>query len=122
HAPMLISIGILIVLSVLLPLSALALEARGVGPIVAAVQASGSAITNSIVLSLGGAILTVGLGLLLGYSRARARTRFGRLADFVFIVLFAAPSTVIGVGLIGLWNQPVLLGEIYRSPLIIVIS
>jgi len=122
HAPMLISIGILIALSVLLPLSALALEARGSGPIVAAVQASGSAIMNSIVLSLGSALLTVGLGLLLGYSRARTRTRFGRLADLVFIVLFAAPSTVIGVGLIGLWNQPGLLGEIYRSPLIIVIS
>ena len=122
RAPVLISIGILIALSVLLPLSALALEARGSGPIVAAVQASGSAIMNSIVLSLGSALLTVGLGLLLGYSRARTRTRFGRLADLVFIVLFAAPSTVIGVGLIGLWNQPGLLGEIYRSPLIIVIS
>ncbi|MFY9553603.1 MAG: iron ABC transporter permease [Blastocatellia bacterium] len=122
RAPVLISIGILIALSVLLPLSALALEARGAGPIVAAVQASGSAITNSIVLSLCGAFLTVGLGLLLGYSRARPRTRFGRLADLVFIILFAAPSTVIGVGLIGLWNQPGLLGEIYRSPLIIVIA
>jgi iron(III) transport system permease protein len=122
RAPVLISIGILIALSVILPLSALASEARGAGPIVAAVQASGRAITNSIVLSLGGALLTVGLGLLLGYSRARARTRFGRLADFVFIVLFAAPSTVIGVGLIGLWNRPGPFGEIYRSPLIIVVA
>lgn len=122
RAPVLISIGILIALSVLLPLSALAVEARGAGPIVAAVRASGSAITNSIVLSLCGALLTVGLGLLLGYGRARARTRFGRLADLVFIVLFAAPSTVIGVGLIGLWNRPGPLGEIYRSPLIIVVA
>lgn len=122
RAPVLISIGILIALSVILPLSALASEAGGAGPIVAAVQASGRAITNSIVLSLGGALLTVGLGLLLGYSRARARTRFGRLADFVVIVLFAAPSTVIGVGLIGLWNRPGPFGEIYRSPLIIVIA
>jgi iron(III) transport system permease protein len=44
------------------------------------------------------------------------------LADFVVIVLFAAPSTVIGVGLIGLWNRPGPFGEIYRSPLIIVIA
>lgn len=122
RAPALISIGILLALSVLLPLSALALEARGAGPIVAAVQASGSAITNSIVLSLCGAVLSVALGLLLGYSRARARTRFGKWSDLVFIVLFAAPSTVIGVGLIGLWNRQGFLGEIYRSPLIIVIA
>jgi iron(III) transport system permease protein len=120
--PVLTWIGLVLALSALLPLGALALEAQGAGPIAAAVQASGSAITNSIVLSLGGAFLTVGLGLLLGYSRARARTRFGRLADLVFIVLFAAPSTVIGVGLIGLWNRPGLFGEIYRSPLIILIA
>lgn len=122
RAPALILIGIVLALSVLLPLSALAAEARAAGPIVAAVQTSASAITNSIVLSLCGALLTVGLGLLLGYGRARARTRLGRLADLAFIVLFAAPSTVIGVGLIGLWNRPGLLGEIYRSPLIIVIA
>lgn len=120
RAPALILIGIVLALSSLLPLSALAVEARSAGPIVTAVQASGSAITNSIVLSLCGAVLTVGLGLLLGYGRARARTRLGRLADLAFIVLFAAPSTVIGVGLIGLWNRPGLLGEIHRSPLIIV--
>ena len=122
RAPAFILIGIVLVLAALLPLSALALEAQGVGAIVAAVQASGSAIANSMVLALCGAALTVGLGLLLGYSRARARTRFGRLADLVFIVLFATPSTVMGVGLIGLWNRPGLFGEIYRSPLIIVIA
>ncbi|MEK6407353.1 MAG: iron ABC transporter permease [Acidobacteriota bacterium] len=122
RAPALVLIGIVLALSALLPLGALALEARGAGPIVGAVQASTSAITNSIVLSLCGAVLIVGLGLLIGYSRARARTGLGRLADLAFIVLFAAPSTVIGVGLIGLWNRPGLLGEIYRSPLIIVIA
>jgi iron(III) transport system permease protein len=122
RAPALILLGLVLSLSVVLPLSALTTEARGVGAIAAAMQASTSAITNSIVLSLSGAVLIVGLGLLLGYSRARARTRLGRLADLAFIVLFAAPSTVLGVGLIGLWNRPGLLGEIYRSPLIIVIA
>ncbi|HSE36568.1 MAG TPA: iron ABC transporter permease [Blastocatellia bacterium] len=122
RAPAIILLGMVLTLSVLLPLSALTFEAHGVGAIVAAVRSSGRAITNSIVLSLCGAFLTVALGLLLGYSRGRARTRFGRLADLVFIVLFAAPSTVIGVGLIGLWNRPGPFGEIYRSPLIIVIA
>lgn len=122
RAPALILLGLVLALSVVLPLSALATEARGVGPIAAAAQASTGAITNSIVLSLSGAVLIVGLGLLLGYRRARARTQLGRFADVAFIVLFAAPSTVLGVGLIGLWNRPGPLGEIYRSPSIIVIA
>ena len=121
-APALILIGIVLALSALLPLIALGLEAQGVEAIVAAVKGSTSAITNSILLSLCGAVLIVGLGLLLGYSRARAQTRLGTFADLVFVVLFAAPSTVIGVGLIGLWNRPGPLGEIYRSPVIIAVA
>jgi iron(III) transport system permease protein len=122
RAPALILVGIVLALSVFLPVSALVTETQGVGPIVAAVQASTSAITNSIVLSISGAVLAVGVGVVLGYGRARARTRMGRLSDLALIVLFAAPSTVIGVGLIGLWNRPGLPGEIYRSPFIIVIA
>lgn len=122
RAPALILIGTVLALSVVLPLSALAVEARGTATIVVAVKESTNAITNSIVLALCGAFFTVGLGLLLGYGRARSRTRLGRLSDLAFVVLFAAPSTVIGVGLIGLWNRPGLPGEIYRSPLIVVIA
>jgi ABC-type Fe3+ transport system permease subunit len=44
-----------------------------------------------------------------------------RGADLIFILLFAVPSTVVGIGLIGLWNRPGLLGEIYTSPMIILI-
>jgi iron(III) transport system permease protein len=122
RAPALIPLGVVLMLSVVLPLTSLTTEARGVGPIAAAMQASTRAITNSIVLSISGAVLIVGLGLLLGYTRARARMQLGRFADFAFIVLFAAPGTVVGVGLIGLWNWPGPLGEIYRSPSIIVIA
>ena len=122
RAVALILIAIVLALSVVLPLSALATEARGIGPIIAAAQASTRAITNSIVLSLFSACLIVGLSLVLGYGRARAQTRLGSLSDLAFIVLFAAPSTVIGVGLIGLWNRPGLLGDIYRSPVIIIVA
>jgi iron(III) transport system permease protein len=122
RVPALILIGTVLGLSALLPLSALVVEAGGAGQIVTAVQASTHAITNSILLSLCGAVLSAGLGVLLGYSRARARTWFGRLSDLAFIVLFAAPGTVVGIGLIGLWNRPGPLGEVYRSPLVMVIA
>jgi iron(III) transport system permease protein len=64
----------------------------------------------------------VAIAVLLGYGRERARTRLGSFVDLAFIVIFAVPSTVIGVGLIGLWNRPGLLGEIYASPVMILLA
>jgi iron(III) transport system permease protein len=115
-------IGIVVSADVLLPLIVLAAEAGGIGSLAAAAGSSASAITNSIVLSMLGAVMAVALGLPLGYGRARTRTRFGSVADLLFVLVFAAPSTVIGVGVIGLWNRPGFLGDIYRSPLIIVVA
>lgn len=93
-----------IALCALAPILALAREAGHIRRIAAA--ASGTAINNSLWLSAVGATMITILGALLGYGRARARTRLRGLADLVMIVIFAAPSTVVGVGLIGLWNRP----------------
>jgi iron(III) transport system permease protein len=38
------------------------------------------------------------------------------------ITLFAIPSTVMGIGLIGVWNRAGWPGEVYASPLIIIIG
>jgi len=62
------------------------------------------------------------LGLALGYGRGRARTRLKAFVDLGFIVVFAVPSTVVGVGLIGLWNRSGWPGQVYSSSAIIVIA
>jgi iron(III) transport system permease protein len=90
----------------LLPLVALAREAGQLQRIISAVAASRTAIKNSLWLAAIGATMITMLGALLGYGRARARTRLRGLTDLAMIVIFAAPSTVAGVGLIGLWNRP----------------
>lgn len=36
-------------------------------------------------------------------------------ADVLFAVLFAVPSTIVGVGLIGLWNRAGMLGAVYGT-------
>ena len=95
---------LVIALCALAPILALAREAGHIRRIAAA--ASGTAINNSLWLSAVGATMITILGALLGYGRARARTRLRGLADLVMIVIFATPSTVVGVGLIGLWNRP----------------
>ncbi len=114
--------GLVLLLSVILPLGVLAREAGSFKRIITSVAESGSAIRNSVVLSTVGATLTVALGVLLGYGRARARTRLRGLLDLVLIVAFAVPSTVVGIGLISLWNRPGLTGEVYNSTAIIVIA
>jgi iron(III) transport system permease protein len=111
-----------VTLFVALPLAVLAAEAGRFGGVFAALGESGDAMTNSLMISTVAATLIVALAVFLGYARARAGTRMRLLADLSFILVFAAPSTVVGVGLIGLWNRPGLPGEIYASPAIIVLA
>jgi iron(III) transport system permease protein len=122
RVPVIISFAVVFILSVLLPLTVLSLEVSGVERIAAALTASRGAIINSLVLSAISATLIAALSVMLGYWRAR--TRFGGrgLVDYFFIATFAVPSTVIGVGLINLWNRPGLLGKVYQSLAVIVIA
>lgn len=122
RAPIVHGLVFLLIVLVALPLVVVAVEAGGVARVIAAVAHSGEAITNSLLLAAIGTMCIVAIAVLLGYGRARARTRVGSFVDLVFIVIFAVPSTVVGVGLIGLWNRPGFLGEIYTSPLIIVLA
>ena len=115
-------LGVILFLSVVLPLVVLAREVGQLDRVTAAIRASGDAINNSLLLATIGATIIVILGSLVGYGRARSRTRLRDVLDLVFIVVFAVPSTVVGVGLIGLWNRPGLPGEVYKSMVIIVIA
>jgi iron(III) transport system permease protein len=40
----------------------------------------------------------------------------------LFVALFAVPSTVVGVGLIGLWNRPGPLGLVYGTELMLLLG
>lgn len=122
RAPVLIGVGAVLFLSVVLPLLVLSLEVGRVERIATAVSASGGAITNSFVLSAIGATLVVALSVVLGYGRARAKFRGRGLIDFAFVIAFAAPSTVVGIGLINLWNRPGFPGLVYQSAAIIVVA
>jgi iron(III) transport system permease protein len=86
------------------------------------VVASGEAIVNSLVLAAAGATAVVVLAVWIGYGRARAQPRLGCLVDVLLVVLFALPSTVAGVGLIGLWNRPGPLGALYGTNLMILLA
>jgi iron(III) transport system permease protein len=119
-----ILIGIVFVIcaSTLLPLAALLFETTGINRIASAVSTSGHAMANSLWLAFVGATLIVALAVVLGYGRARARSRVRMFFDPAFILLFAVPSTVVGIGIIGLWNRGGVMGQVYSSQWIIVVA
>jgi iron(III) transport system permease protein len=98
-----------------LPMTVLVREALGADSIAAVLQGSGPAIVNSLVLATIGATAVVSVAAWLGYARARAHGRVGQLADVLFVVAFAVPSTIVGVGLIGIWNRPGPAGALYGT-------
>ncbi|MGQ0734790.1 MAG: ABC transporter permease [Acidobacteriota bacterium] len=111
-----------IAVALVLPTIVLGREALSARSIPDAVAASGVAIRNSLVLAATGATAIVALAVWIGYARARAHPRVGRIADVVLVVLFAWPSTVVGVGLIGLWNRAGPLGAVYGTDLMILLA
>jgi len=61
------------------------------------------------------------VGFLLGYLIRERAVRFWLAADSLSIFLFALPGTVIGIGLISLWNRP-FTNFIYATPAIILLG
>jgi len=111
------TMGALAVLAValVLPLAILVSEAAAARSISAVLAGSSRAIANSLVLATAGATAVVSVAVWLGYARARAAGRIGQGADILFIVVFAVPSTIVGVGLIGLWNRAGPFGAAYGT-------
>ena len=118
HLAVYVTVGLL----VLLPLGALAAEVANLNDLRVALGSSRQTIVNSLMLSILAATSITALGFFLGYARARARSSRAGWADAFFILAFAAPSTVVGVGLIGLWNRAGWPGEIYSSPAIVLLG
>jgi iron(III) transport system permease protein len=113
--PSLVAVGSVLLVAVLTPLAVLATEAQRSTSIVGAVRGAQTAVMNSLALGAIGATLVTVVATALAYARVRARRPFGRIADVLMVFLFTVPSTVVGVGLIELWNRPGALGAVYGT-------
>jgi iron(III) transport system permease protein len=109
------ALAVVVVTALAVPLALLAQEARSSRSIAAVLAGSGTAIANSLWLATIGASVVVGVAVWLGYARARTGGRLGQGADVALVVLFAMPGTLIGVGLISVWNRPGPLGVVYGT-------
>jgi len=111
---------LVLLVATILPVLALGVQAAEVSGLINQVRSSSSEIFNSISLSAIVATLAIAIGLMLGY--ARAQTRWRGLIDVLMIAIFATPSTIIGIGLINIWNRPGLFSAVYGSWTIVVIA
>jgi iron(III) transport system permease protein len=117
-------LGVLLVVAtaVALPIVILGREALAARSLTVVVADSATAIIRSLALSAVGATLVVALAVWLGYAQARMG-RAPRLATQVLlVVLFAIPSTIVGVGLIGLWNRSGPLGVLYGTDVMFLLA
>lgn len=113
--PAIVGATVVLFVSLVLPLGVLVREARTVQSLSAVLVGSAEAIVNSLWLAITGATAVVIVALCLGYARARAGGRIGAATDMLYITVFAIPSTVVGVALIGLWNREGPFGRLYGT-------
>jgi iron(III) transport system permease protein len=105
-----------------LPLVILGHEALGARSLTDVIAGSANAIVRSLVLSAVGATVVVALSVWLGYAQARARRAFRLAAQALLVVLFAVPSTIVGVGLIGVWNRSGPAGALYGTDIMFLLA
>jgi iron(III) transport system permease protein len=110
-----VAILLVVAAAVALPTLILGREALAARSLGAALAGSVNATVRSLLLSAAGATLVVAVALWLGYVQARAGRTFRIGSQVVLVALFAVPSTIVGVGLIGLWNRSGPLGAPYGT-------
>jgi iron(III) transport system permease protein len=116
-----LAVFLVVATTVALPMLILVREALGSRSL-AVVAGSRNAIVNSLLLATVGATVVVAVSVWLGYAQARASRGVRLAAQVVLAVLFAVPSTIIGVGLIGLWNRPGIVGALYGTDAMLLLA
>ncbi|MFV1959725.1 MAG: ABC transporter permease, partial [Planctomycetota bacterium] len=106
---------------VLLPLILLVVQSPAPAAYPAPFERAGASLLRSLGYAVVGATLLTVLGFFTGYLVRTKALRCWRSVDSLTIFLFALPSTLIGIGLISLWNTP-WTNFIYATPVIIILG
>lgn len=114
--------GAVILLTLVLPVAAIAREAFRADSMAAVIEGSRAAVVNSLVAATIGATAITATAICLGYARDRTRAPGAAAVDVLWIVLFTVPSTVVGIGLIGVWNRPPPWGWFYGTGAMLIVG
>ncbi len=115
----LIIVVLLCFCSIILPFLVLLFHSFSAGVYKEALSRAGDSLFRSVAYAAIGASALAVLGFFLGYLIHSKTFRFWRAIDSLTIFLFALSGTIIGIGLINLWNRPAT-NFIYASPVIII--
>jgi len=113
--------SILSAVTVVLPLLAIIVASLSPFAYAQAWSVAADSLGRSLVFAVLGASLLTILGFFCGYLIHRRAFPFWRVVDTLTLLLFTLPGTVIGVGLIALWNRP-MTGFIYGSAAIVMLA
>jgi len=116
-----VCVGGLCLLVVILPVLVLVLQSVSLSfdAYAQAIRRAGDSLLRSLIYAVIGASALSVLGFFSGYLVHTKAMSFWRSIDSMTIFLFALPSTLIGIGLVLLWNRPST-HFIYATPVIII--
>jgi iron(III) transport system permease protein len=118
---LLVSVAITGFIIVIVPILVLVIQSAGIDAYLQALERAGASLLRSLIYAVIGASLLTVLGFFTGYLIQTRGLRCWRSVDSLTLFLFALPGTVIGIGLISLWNRP-WTNFIYSTPLIIILG
>jgi len=107
--------------TVALPIAVLIVESASLNAFADAYSRASDSILRSVVFAAFGAALLTLLGFFCGYLVHNRALPLWRSVDALALFLFTLPGTVIGIGLISLWNRP-MANAIYATPAIIILG
>jgi iron(III) transport system permease protein len=116
-----VSVAITGLVIVIVPIVVLVIQSSGVNAYAEALNRAGGSLLRSLMYAVIGATILTFLGFFTGYLIQTKALKFWRSVDSLTIFLFALPSTVIGIGLISLWNTP-WTNLVYSTPAIILLG
>lgn len=119
--PLLWVVSLWMFATVITPFAALLGQAASLDVLAQAFARAGDSILRSIVFaSIGATFLTL-IGFFCGYLIHHKALAIWRSVDALTLFLFTLPGTVVGVGLISLWNHPST-NVIYATPAIVILG
>ncbi len=121
RASALLAVGLLAAAIVVLPLLALIVSSLSPFAYPQAWSKAADSLGRSLVFATAGATLLTVFGFFCGYLIHHRALRLWRAVDTLTLLMFTLPGTVIGVGLIAIWNRPGT-GFLYASAAMVILA
>jgi iron(III) transport system permease protein len=111
----------LAIILVVLPIGALVVQSHSLETYRAALARAGESVLRSVAFAAIAATLLTVFGFFWGYLAERRTLSIWWFNEWLALLLLALPGSVVGIGLIGLWNHPAT-SFIYASPAILILG